>query len=86
MNITDRYNEVVAELYDRARLEKSDGLDDEDAVSQAIDDGFLYDEDREIVLAYAFETGVIEWGRAVDWDAIDSMLWNDIREELKKGA
>lgn len=83
MNIRDEYDGVVGELLDRARLIKSERkCDDEQAVKQAIDDGFYWTEDRAIVLAYALDSGVISWGAEFDWLAVDEMLRADMLAEI----
>ena len=83
MNITEEFNGVVAELLDRARLIREErGCDNDQAIDQAIDDGFYYTEDKAIVLAYALNSGAISWGGRFDWIDIDEMLRDAMRADI----
>lgn len=79
-NINSYYWELVASLAERAK--DSDGMERDDAIMQAIDDGLIYYCDQAYIVAYALEQGYVKWGGEVAWDDIYNMLYNDINEEL----
>lgn len=83
--ISKEYDAIIDELADRARSIKSENkeLDDDECVRQAIDDGLYYTDDRAYILAWALENGTITWGADIDWWAIETMLIEDILEEMK---
>ena len=87
-DINTGYDAVIGELAWRARaIKKESGGADIDAVMRAIDDGFMYGEDKAIVLAHALINDFVKWGREVDaetWQAIEEDMRADILEEMKK--
>lgn len=79
-NINMYYEELVASLAERAK--DSDGMERDDAIAQAIDDGLIYYADQAYIVAHALEQGLVEWGGEVAWDEIYDMLYNDVNEEM----
>lgn len=79
-NINSYYWELVASLAERAK--DSDGVERDEAIMQAIDDGLIYYTDQAYIIAYALEQGFVKWGGEVSWDDIYDMLYNDISEEM----
>lgn len=86
-NIRKEYDAIVDELKERAELIASENkeLTREECISQALDDGFMWDDDKAYVLAWAVENGTITWGAPVEWWAIEDMLREDIAYELERG-
>lgn len=84
-NISKEYDAIVAELAERAELvAKDEGGDIDDAIRRALDDGFYYTDDQAYVLAWCVEQHIVEYGREVDWGAVEENLIDDIKKELEK--
>lgn len=79
-NITSYYWDLVASLAERAK--DSDGMERDEAIMQAIDDGLIYYADQAYIIGYALEQGFVKWGGEIEWDSIYDMLYNDISEEM----
>lgn len=79
--ISREYKAVVRDLAERAKLEHGEKLE---KIKRAIDDGFIYDDDKAFVLAQAVEERIIQWGEDIDWTAVEDMLLLDISAEMEE--
>lgn len=87
-NINTYYEELINSLAERAYDDIKDNEGDDyeyeaDAISQAIDDGLIYYADQAYIIAHAFQSGLIDWGKDINWDIIWEELYNDVSEELQ---
>lgn len=87
-NINMYYEELINSLaeraYDDIKDNEGDNYEDEaDAISQAIDDGLIYYTDQAYIIAHAFQSGLFDWGKDINWDIIWEELYNDVSEELQ---
>lgn len=79
--ISREYKAVVRDLAERAKLEHGEKSE---KIKRAIDDGFIYTDDKAFVLAQAIEENVIQWGEDIDWMAVEDMLISDISAEMEE--
>ena len=89
-NIDMYYEELIESLAERAYDNMKDGGygDEDECVWSAVDDGLIYYCDQAYVVANALQNGFISWGKTIEWDAINDMLYSDVKEaleEMKKG-
>lgn len=89
-NIEMYYEELINSIAERAYDSMKDGGygDEDECIWSAIDDELIYYFDQAYVVANALQNGFIEWGKTIEWDDINDMLYSDVREELetmKKG-
>ena len=85
--IRKSYSDLVDDLASTAKTwlnEKDYNYTIEEAVNRTLDDQFIWDEDKMVIIANAYSNGIIEWGQPVDWDAIHNDLFDSILEEVKK--
>lgn len=88
-NINSYYEKFVWSLVERVRLIRKDcenneiEFDEDSAINEAIDAGFIYGTDEAYVVAHAMMEGVVSWGDEVNWDELIAMLINDVTEEYE---
>lgn len=88
-NINSEYEELIASLADRAKLNHEDEpeLSRGDCVNQAINDGYIYGSDQAYVVAHALINGILEYGKEItidDWCRLEEDLFCDILDELRE--
>lgn len=82
-NINMYYEELVASMAERAADDIKNGVEENEAIMQAIDDGLMYYTDQAYVLASMLQGGFIRWGDPVDWDIIFENLVDDVSNEIR---
>lgn len=83
-NIDMYYGELVASIAERAADDIKNGVEEDEAIMQAIDDGLIYYADQAYIIAHALQNGFIKWGSEVEWDAIFEDLYADVSAELEE--
>lgn len=83
-NINMYYEELVASMAERAADDIKNGVEEDEAIMQAIDDGLMYYADQAYVVAHALQNGFIKWGQECEWDAIFEDLYADVSAELEE--
>lgn len=83
-NIDMYYEELVASIAERAADDIKNGIEEDEAIMQAIDDGLIYYADQAYIVAHALQNGFIKWGGEVEWDAIFEDLYADVSAELEE--
>lgn len=81
-NINMYYEEVVSSMAERAADDIKNGVEENEAIMQAIDDGLIYYADQAYIVAHALQNGFIKWGQECEWDAIFEDLYADVSAEL----
>lgn len=82
-NINMYYEELVASIAERAADDIKNGVEEDEAIMQAIDDGLMYYTDQAYIVAHALQNGFIKWGQECEWDAIFEDLYADVSAELE---
>lgn len=82
-NINMYYEELVASIAERAADDIKNGVEEDEAIMRAIDDGLMYYADQAYVVAHALQNGFITWGQECAWDAISEDLYSDVSAELE---
>lgn len=82
-NITKEYDAIIGDLAERALTYLDETGDVDEAINNAIDDGLIYTDDKAYIMAWNIEQGIIEFGRQVDWDAVEENLIDDIKNEME---
>lgn len=83
-NINMYYEELVASIAERAADDIKNGVEEDEAIMRAIDDGLIYYTDQAYIVAHALQNGFIKWGQECDWDAIFEDLYADVSAELEE--
>lgn len=83
-NINMYYEELVASIAERAADDIKNGVEEDEAIMQAIDDGLMYYTDQAYIVAHALQNGFIKWGQECEWDAIFEDLYADVSAELEE--
>lgn len=83
-NINMYYEELVAGIAERAADDIKNGVEEDEAIMQAIDDGLMYYTDQAYIVAHALQNGFIKWGQECEWDAIFEDLYADVSAELEE--
>lgn len=82
------YEKLVND-YARCALQwTKDGYNFLDAIKRTLDDQFIYREDEALVLGHYYTVFGLSWGDPVEWEDIDTMLFQDIMKrltEIKEG-
>lgn len=83
-NINMYYEELVASIAERAADDIKDGVEEDEAIIRAIDNGLIYYTDQAYIVAHALQNGFIKWGQECEWDAIFEDLYADVSAELEE--
>lgn len=83
-NINMYYEELVASIAERAADDIKNGVEEDEAIMQAIDDGLMYYTDQAYIVAHTLQNGFIKWGQECEWDAIFEDLYADVSAELEE--
>lgn len=83
-NINMYYEELVASMAERAADDIKNGVEEDEAIMRAIDDGLIYYADQAYIVAHALQNGFIKWGQECEWDAIFEDLYADVSAELEE--
>lgn len=83
-NINMYYEELVASIAERAADDIKNGVEEDEAIMRAIDDGLIYYTDQAYIVAHALQNGFIKWGQECEWDAIFEDLYADVSAELEE--
>ena len=83
-NINMYYEELVASMAERADDDIKNGVEEDEAIMRAIDDGLMYYTDQAYIVAHALQNGFIKWGQECEWDAIFEDLYADVSAELEE--
>ena len=83
-NLDSYYEELIGGMARNANEDIKDGVEREEAVWQAIDNGLIFYADQAYIIAQAILSGCIAWGEHVDWEQINDMIYEDVVKEMEE--
>lgn len=84
-NLNSYYEDLIESIAEYADENIKDGYAEDEyaAIFDAINDKIIYYCDQGYILAQAIVRGYAEWGKAIEWDQIYDMLYDDVKKDLE---
>ena len=83
-NLDSNYEEIIGGMAWYANEDIRDGVEREEAIYQAIDNGLIFYADQASIVAQAILRGCIAWGENVDWEQINDMIYEDVAKKMEE--